>query len=94
MADTFDINELDKISVKVWESPSIKERDYAYNLLHSSSYNDIQKDNIDNELSRDDISMDEFNEILNNLIISQTDSPNPSIKEINKQIDIKMALDR
>ena len=92
MANTFNLDDIDK--EKVFITPSVSDKDYVYSLLYSSNYNDEQKAVIDDELSDSGLEFDRFNEIVHNLKMNQSDSPNPSMKEIQKQIDLKMSLDK
>lgn len=91
---TYDESEQSTIEASAEELPTVEQKDYAYSLLNSSNYNDEEKVSIDDELSDNSLSMDRFNEIVNNLKMNQSESPNPSMKEIQKQIDKKMSLDR
>lgn len=91
MAKMFNIEELD--SDKVFEYPTIEERDFAYYLLRTSNYGDEQKDAFDNELSDEGLSYNRLNEIIVNLKMNQSEEENPSMKTIQKQIDLKLELD-
>ena len=75
------------------EVATIEQKNFAYSLLHSSAYNEEQKDTIDDELSDNALTVDRLNQIINNLKINQSDSPNPSMREIQKQLDERLARD-
>jgi len=75
-------------------NPTIEEKDYAYSLLRTSNYQDIQEAEIDNELSDEGLSYDRLNEIIANLRMNQSDSLNPGQKDIQIQLDSRLDRDK
>lgn len=90
---TYDESEQSVIETSAEVTPTIEQKDYAYSLLSSSGYDDDNKSVIDSELSDNALSMDRLNAIIADLKMNQTDSPNPSMKEINKQLGERLERD-
>lgn len=90
---TYDESESGVIESSVEEMPTIEQKDYAYNLLRTSAFDDDQKNSVDEELSRD-ISLNRLNEIIANLKMNQSDPQNMNMKEVNRQIDRQIELEK
>ena len=61
---------------------------YAYYLLESSGYNDMEKSDINHKISNS--SPDEIEEIIQDLLLNQVDTwNNYRLKDINRRLDLK-----
>lgn len=90
---TYDESEQETIEASHTELPTIEQKDYAYSLLNSSAFDDEQKTVFDDELSDNGLSIDRLNSIIGELKMNQSDSPNPSMKEMQKQLDSRLKRD-
>lgn len=91
MAKTFDLDSIkDEDIVHCVIEKKIR---HAYNLLRSSSYNDEQKDSISWNLSYQFINLEDLDRIITNLEMNQSESPNPSMKEIKQQLNKRLLRD-
>ena len=61
---------------------------YAYYLLESSGYNDMERSAINHKISNS--SPDEIEEIIQDLLLNQVDTwSNYRLKDINRRLDLK-----
>jgi hypothetical protein len=90
MANTFNIEELGNEEVRL--IANIHEKDYAYSLLRTSAFDDDQKAEYDDILS-DEITLEKLDDIINELNMNQAESINPSMTEIHKKLDERLARD-
>jgi hypothetical protein len=72
----------------------IKQIDFAESLLRTSNYNDQEKNTIQQELEYGMISINRCQEIITNLQMNQAESLNPSMKEIDEQLDNRLGRDK
>lgn len=91
MAKTFNIDSLDSDNITVFAT--IEQKDYAYSLLESSLYDEIQYEIIDTELSCEDLTIERLDAIVFDLKNNQSDSPNPSMSEIKEQLNNRLLRD-
>lgn len=91
---TYDESEQAVIEANSELVATVEQKDYASNLLHTSAFNDDQRTIYEDELSDEALTVDRLNQIIEDLKMNQADSLNPGQKEIQQQLDERLARDR
>lgn len=88
---TYDESEKDVIEASSETLPESHEKDYAFNLIRTSAYDEYQKDEFIQELEDESLTYNRLNEIVNNLKMNQLSKMDGNYNQgdINKQIDLK-----